>query len=113
MSDESLTIEQFNYQFIKRHDFNYYDALFLSKKYKGIKFINIPEAWVCEIDFKLSKIKKLSSIKSLSQIMGFIIIETKNNILKHDLKIINMLDNRIKSIDIDLHNQLKEGIILN
>lgn len=106
-----ISLVQFVEIFMKRHDFIYDDADVLKNKFVHIRFNNIPEAWVYEIDIYLSKINS-TKISSVSQIMGFLHVDCTNLSTK-ERKILNALEKRLYSIDIDLREQLHEGIILN
>lgn len=109
--------KEFNY----RHDFEYEDLNFLSKKYTTISFDNIPEAWVCQIDIFLSKINDIQNIQSIFQTCGFLIVNyvDNKNINSKDLKTIIKLKDQLCKVDIDLHDEFwsshlnKNGIILN
>ena len=106
-----ITIEEFSKEFNKRHDFEYDDDEFLPNKYSEISFQDIPEAWVCVIDTYLSKLKDKSAISSISQVMGLCVIAGESS--SEDKKILQCLEKTISDIDMDLHEQLKSGIILN
>lgn len=106
-----ISINNFNDEFIKRHDFIYDDLSFLSKKYPKIIFRNIPEAWVCEIDHTLSVITNPLSLRCISQIMGFLVLDGSFN--ETDKALIKELEQKIMSLDIDLYKDLDEGLVLN
>lgn len=106
-----ISLVQFFEIFMKRHDFVYDDIDLLRNRFSHIKFNNIPEAWVCEIDTHLSKVDT-TKISIVSQTMGFLHIDCMDLSAK-DRKVLSTLEKRLYSIDIDLHEQLHEGIILN
>ena len=83
----------------------------LQNRFPHIKFQHIPEAWAYEIDLALSRINN-SKVISVSQFMGFLNIDC-SFISRQEQKILKALEKRLYSIDIDLHEQLHEGIILN
>lgn len=104
-----ITVEQFNTEFINRHNFTYEDIDFLPKKYYYIAFKDIPEAWVCPIDLALEKLQDPMKVMKIFQYSGFLIIDC-DNILNEDRKILNELDQTIRLIDYDLYEQLEDGI---
>lgn len=106
-----ITVNQFSAEFSQRHDFIYQDFNFLPKKYNNICFRDIPEAWVCLIDETLSKFEDISKVKSISQFHGFCIVDC-SNVSDTDQKLLIALDASIRLIDIDLHDQLEDGIVL-
>jgi hypothetical protein len=103
-----ISINDFNKAFIERHDFEYDDLNILSLKYPGVMFSNIPEAWVILIDSFLAKAKN-SKIKSISQTMGFLIVD---GVSESDMKFLKYLEDKIVQLDIDLHDNINEGIVL-
>jgi hypothetical protein len=110
--DYMISVREFHEQWSERHDFEYDDSDLLSKKYSNISFKDIPQAWVCCIFDHLSSIKDISKIVSVSQIMGFPVIQYENNIGDVEFDIIKDLERSLECIDIDLHKQL-DAIILN
>jgi hypothetical protein len=106
------TIQQFTKEFNYRHDFSYDDIDFLPKKFSNITFNNIPEAWVCEIDRVFTLLNKADGIKSVSQIMGFLVIDF-DHLSRHDVKLLHGLDEQIKLLDIDLYKQFETTSLLN
>lgn len=106
-----ISLTEFNEIFKQRHDFLSEDLKVLENNFPHIKFNNIPEAWICEIDSYLNKIDS-SGVKSLNQTMGFLHIDCKK-ITKQDCKVLKSLEKKIYKLDVDIHNQLHEGIILN
>lgn len=109
-----MQIDQFEEQFVARHDFEYQDLNFLSNKYKYINFNDIPEAWVCRIDDVLSMMKNPLCLRSVSQVMGFFIVtyNGQEKIVDYDCNLLKDLENSLIILDIDLHMQIKEGIVL-
>jgi hypothetical protein len=107
-----ISVTEFHKQWAERHDFEYDDADFLSKKFPNILFKNIPQAWVCCIYDHLYLIDDLPKVLSVSQIFGFPVIQYENDIGDDDFHIIKDMENSILCIDVDLHKQL-EAIILN
>jgi hypothetical protein len=108
-----ISVEEFNKMFKERHDFIYSDRYFLDKKYKYIKFLEIPEAWVYSIDKHLSKLRQPRKVITVSQILGLLVIEKDDSMLISDKNILKSLDKNLRDLDIDLYEQLEEGIILN
>jgi hypothetical protein len=106
-----ISMNDFNNIFIERHDFQYDDLEFLPSKYTNIRFIDIPEAWVVLIDMCLEKIQQLISIKSISQVMGHLSIEAIY-LSDEDKVTLKRLEDMVKQLDIDLHGQISEGIVL-
>jgi hypothetical protein len=106
-----ITIDQFNNEFSKRHDFQYQDIDFLPKKYKTISFGNIPEAWVYSIDHFLSSVNDINKINSLHQFYGQLVIKS-DKLSTNDNLLLKNLNNNIRSLDLDLYKQLEEGIVL-
>ena len=107
-----ISMKEFHQEFAQRHDFQYDDMSFLSDKFKTILFNNIPQAWVCCIYDCLSLID-ISKIISISQIMGFPIIQYENNIGDFEFDILKKMERDLYLIDKDLHNSLDAAIILN
>ncbi|MFA5757962.1 MAG: hypothetical protein WC942_01095 [Clostridia bacterium] len=108
-----VSVYEFSEIFNHRHDFNCTDINILSDKYTNIIFKNIPEAWILEIDKFLSLIKQPKKIFKISQEFGFLVIFHNDKLIQHDKEILQQLENNLTILDIDLHSQLKEGIILN
>jgi len=106
-----ISMKQFHDQFIQRHEFEFEDSDFLSSKYNKILFQNIPQAWVCCIDNYLCNINT-GNINSISQILGFPIIDCKNNISDSDFNVLKKLENKLQLIDIDLYKQI-DAVVLN
>lgn len=106
-----ITVEQFSAEFSKRHDFTYQDFDFLPKKYSHICFKDIPEAWVCLIDSTLSMLEDISKIRTISQYHGFCVVDC-DNVSSVDRTVLASLDSGLRLIDIDLHEQLEDGIVL-
>jgi len=106
-----ISVQEFSSVFSDRHDFEYEDSMYLSDKYKSITFLNIPEAWVCLIDEHLSKLKDVKCVRSVSQVMGFLVLDT-SVVSEYDKKLLVSLDKRLASLDIDLYKLLDEGILL-
>jgi hypothetical protein len=107
-----ISVREFHEQWSERHDFEYEDSDLLSKKYPNISFNDIPQAWMCCIFDHLSSMKDISKVVSISQIMGFPVIQYENNIGDIEFDIIKDLERSLECIDIDLHKQL-DAIILN
>lgn len=107
-----ISINQFAEEFNYRHDFKYDDDKYLENKFPNIKFSNIPEAWVYQINKILSSIYDIDNISSITQVMGFISIQYKN-LSHHDINLISKLENQLKLLDIDLYDELKESYNLN
>jgi hypothetical protein len=107
-----ISVTEFHKQWAERHDFEYDDADFLSKKFPNILFKNIPQAWVCCIYDHLYLIEELPKVFSILQVFGFPVINYENNIADDDFHILKDMENSILCIDVDLHKQL-EAIILN
>jgi hypothetical protein len=107
-----ISIPEFNEEFHTRHDFIYPDLDFLNMSYPDIQFNDIPEAWVCVIDTYLRKIEDISLVKSISQIFGFPIIDVLNvsDASESDKRALQGLQVAIELLDVDLHDQLGEGI---
>ncbi len=104
-----LNLEQFSVEFSKRHDFVYDDSDYLPKKYYYVAFKNIPEAWVCPIDHCLEKLEEPVKIFGISQYCGLLVIEYED-VSDHDLKLLNRLEDTLRTLDLDLHEQLENGI---
>jgi hypothetical protein len=105
-----ISIKEFSDQFSERHDFDYDDSSFLSKKFSNIIFSSIPQAWVCPIYDFLTEIDS-SKIISISQVMGFPVINYKK-LSGNELSLLKKLENDVKAADLDLYNRL-DAIILN
>jgi hypothetical protein len=108
-----ITVQQLSEEFNARHDFEYEDIDFLHLNYPTIGFFRIPEAWVCPIDETLRKMtdESICTIRSISQVMGHLVIDycptsEQNRVL------FATLDRNLKLLDIDLHDELGEGIVL-
>lgn len=108
-----ISIQEYNKQFIARHDFSYADIKFLPNKYSNILFKDIPEAWVCCIDDYLSRIKEHNKVVSISQIYGFPVIQYENDINSKDFEILKQLERTILCMDVDLQDQLDSGAVIN
>jgi hypothetical protein len=106
-----ISVQQFSSEFSDRHDFEYEDSEFLKNKYNGILFLNIPKAWVCSIDSALSKMNQPLNVRSISQVLGFVVFDT-HDLLEHDRKVLLWLEKQLVLLDKDLHEELDEGIIL-
>jgi hypothetical protein len=106
-----ISINDFNKDFIDRHDFEYDDSKFLSSKYPNIKFLNIPEAWVVVIDIFLEKMQEPFKIKIISQVMGFLSVDV-GKISNADQAALKWLEKKLIQLDFDLHDAIEEGIVL-
>jgi hypothetical protein len=106
-----MIIGQFSIEFTKRHDFAYEDINYLPNKYYHIAFKDIPEAWVCPIDLCLEKMEEPVKVSGISQHCGFAIIYC-DNVSDSDRKLLNNLENTLRLLDLDLHEQLKDSIEL-
>jgi hypothetical protein len=104
-------MNDFNKDFIDRHDFEYDDSRFLSSKYPSIKFSNIPEAWVIMIDSALLKMKEPLKIKSISQVMGHLSVDV-SDVSDVDRALLRWLEKKLIELDFDLHSTIEEGIVL-
>lgn len=107
-----ISVTEFHKQWAERHDFEYEDSDFLSKKYQSILFKDIPQAWVCCIFDHLCLVEELPKIVSISQIFGFPVVQYENDIRTEDFYILKDMENSILCIDVDLHNQL-EAVVFN
>jgi hypothetical protein len=107
-----ISVREFHEQFRERHDFEYDDSNFLTRKFNNIMFCNIPQAWVCCIDTYLSLIEDNSKIVSVSQIMGFPVIQYENDIGDIEFDLIKNMERELLCIDVDLHRQL-DAVVLN
>lgn len=99
------SIVSFEKEFILRHDFEYDDSIVLKNKYKTICFSNIPESWVIPIDNFLSNIDNIY-VNKVSQVYGMLVVDFyhyKFNSIYKDK--IDLLNKRIKRLDIDLYNK--------
>ncbi len=106
-----ISVSEFQKLFIERHEFNYDELDLLSTTYPDILFKDIPQAWVCCIYDRLSSIRDLSKIVSISQIFGFPVIQYENDISDVTFGILKDLEHDLLLADIDLHNQLDAGNI--
>ena len=106
-----ISVQQFHDQFVDRHEFSYEDSVVLAKRFKHISFRDIPEAWVYEIDKFLSMMFQVRKVRSVSQVYGFLVIDC-GELLEFDKNLLGDLEEHLKVLDIDLHNQIEEGIIL-
>lgn len=109
-----ISLQQFSKEFLERHDFEYEDSNFLSHKYQHIKFLDIPEAWVFQIDDALGMLDRPMSVRSISQVMGLIVFDVQD-LNDHDKLILKKLEEKIISLDKDLHDLLDvviDGILL-
>ena len=109
-----ISTKEFHEQFVERHDFEYDDSDFLSKKFTSILFKDIPQAWVCCIYDHLYLMNDLSKVTSISQVFGFPVIQYENNIGDVEFHILKDMENDLLCVDIDLYKQLDAvAIILN
>lgn len=106
-----ISLIEFSEIFRRRHDFSSEDIKILESNFPHIKFKDIPDDWICEIDSHLQKIDS-SGIRFIYQTMGFLHIDCQK-ISKRDCKVLKSLEKKLYKADIDLHEQLHEGIILN
>jgi len=106
-----ISVKEFHEQFLERHDFEYDDSDFLSKKFTSILFKNIPQAWVCCIYDHLYSIKDLSKIVSISQVFGFPVIQYENDIGDLEFHILKDMENSLLCVDFDLHKQLDAAVL--
>jgi hypothetical protein len=104
-----INIVQFGSEFNKRHDFKYEDIDFLPNKYSHIDFKDIPEAWVCPIDHCLEKMEHLMKVSEISQYSGLLVVHC-DNVSENDKQLLAELDKTLRLIDLDLHEQLENGI---
>lgn len=100
-----ITVQQYHQLFIERHDFQYEDIGYLPNKYPHIFFRDIPESWVCPIEKYLSKIKDITKIRKIQQVMGFLNIDY-SYLNKKDYELLSKLESILLEIDIDLVEQL-------
>lgn len=106
-----ISMNDFNKNFIDRHDLEYDDSIFLSSKYPSIRFSDIPEAWVVVIDMALEKMQEPERVQSISQVMGHLSIDV-GKVSNRDQAALKWLERKLVELDIDLHNGLEEGIVL-
>lgn len=106
-----ISSQQFGDEFRRRHDFEYPDMYFLLGKYIHTKFEDIPEAWVCEIDHHLSKLQEPKKVYKIAQFFGFM-VPYFGDVSEHDREVLRDLEERVHLIDVDLHEQIKDGIVL-
>jgi hypothetical protein len=106
-----ISMNDFNKDFIERHDFVYDDSSFLSSKYPSIKFLNIPEAWVVVIDIALGKMREPFKIRSISQVMGHLSVDV-SKVSDVDQAVLKWLEKKLIELDFDLHSAIEEGIVL-
>jgi hypothetical protein len=107
----SISIEEFHQLFVHRHTFVCSDFDVLAKRFKHISFQDIPEAWICEIDKVLSMMNQPHKIKMVSQVYGFLVVDHLG-LTEFDENLLKDLEANLRVLDIDLHEQLKEGITL-
>jgi hypothetical protein len=105
-----ISVPEFHKEFLDRHDLVYPDSDYLRNKYKHIKFTNIPEAWVYQIDRFLQALCAPSKVTEVAQECGFLVVN--GNIPEIDKEAIKKLDAQLRKLDIDLYEQLSEGIVL-
>ncbi len=106
-----VSIDEFKSQFIERHEFVYSDLDVLRKRFKHILFNDIPEAWVYAIDKTLSIMSQPNKIHSVSQVFGFLVVDCAK-MSDFDKNLLKTLELELKVLDIDLHEQIEEGIVL-
>lgn len=106
-----VSLEEFYNQFVDRHEFVYEDSETLAERFRNISFYNIPEAWVYLVDKFLSMMNQVRKIRSVSQVYGFLVVDCKD-LSDFDKNILADLELHLKVLDMDLHNQIEEGIIL-
>jgi hypothetical protein len=104
-----INIVQFGSEFNQRHDFEYEDKDFLPKKYSHISFREIPEAWVCPIDHCLDLMEESNKISEVSQYSGLLVVHC-TDVSEHDQHLLDELEKTLRLIDLDLHEQLENGI---
>lgn len=103
-----ISVPEFDQEFSARHEFVFEDSNFLRAAYPSIRFSDIPEAWVCLIDTYLRKMQDPTSIRSISQVYGLIVLDV-GSVSEHDKKVLRVLEDGIKMLDVDLYDQLKAG----
>jgi len=111
-------LEEFNTEFIKRHDFYSEDLDLLCSKWPRTKFKDIPEAWIIPIDEMLLELSMLNIFPiSIQQRFGLFFVRYPELILDEDLVVdynkipedklyLNIqldANNKIKAIDEDLY----------
>ena len=112
-------LEEFNKEFIKRHDFYSEDLDLLASKYNKTKLINIPEAWILPIDEMLLGLSNINIFPIyVEQKFGMLFVkynEIKENSLEYQynpndipydklyLKFQDTANIKIKFIDEDLY----------
>ena len=108
-----ITVQQFSVEFNARHDFDYEDIDFLHINYPTISFSSIPQAWVCPIEEVLGQVadEDFGKIHSISQVMGHLVVDYCPT-SEHNRVLFSKLERKLISLDIDLHDELGEGIIL-
>ena len=107
-----ISLGEFGLIFNERHDFNY-DDQFLTEVYKHIIFNDIPEGWAVCVEEYLYSLENPEIVSSVSQLFGQIIIEFCGVQTERDKKRRGVLEGIIQRIDLDLHEELAEGIVLN
>lgn len=105
-----ISVPEFHKEFLDRHDFVYQDSDYLGNKYRHIKFINIPEAWVYQIDHCLQALCAPRKVTEVAQECGFLVVN--GSIPEIDREAIKKLDAQLRKLDIDLYERLSEGIVL-
>lgn len=106
-------LEEFNKEFIKRHDFYSEDLDVLFSKWQNkTTFTNIPEAWILPIDTMLLELNEKNLFpKRIEQKFGQLFVMFSKDVLnnftelqqiEHD-KIVNRTIEKIKLIDEDLY----------
>lgn len=103
-----ISVPEFDQEFSARHEFVFEDSNFLSTTYPSIRFSNIPEAWVCLIDNYLRKMQDPTSIRSISQVYGLIVLDV-GSVSERDKTVLRALEEGARVLDLDLHEQLEAG----
>ena len=99
-----ISISQFSKEFNFRHDFDVDDIDILKKKYPEVKFLNIPEAWIIQVDNMMQCLKSYNVV-CVQQQYGFLSVILKES-TPESKQIIQYFENKMYQIDIDLHKDL-------
>ena len=108
-----ITLQEFGIIFNDRHDFEYDDMKYLPSKYPHVTFKSIPEAWVVLVETFLLELEEPLKISSVSQEIGHLLVQTNESLNDHDCDVLIEFEKHTISLDMDIHRELKEGIILN
>ncbi len=110
MFTENLSrLHYFYFDFLLRHSFRGEDVAVLRSKYPQVSFNGIPDSWILVLDDMVEDILFVNRGASVvvSQEFGFLNVRFLGLDRYYDYEpIIHDAENRLYSLDIDLHRQL-------